>query len=319
MPGEFATFLKLHKAAGGRGGSASPPRSRPATTGALGTKREPSPRRPSYEELAALRRRMEREADAPRRAEELKQLARESAARLARVEHERAAIDSTRMRNMQNSVLDCQYKREMIRRMQTSMIRSQVPANGTCHKDLNIIRLGSNRILPLYQSERLILHMEQNGFRKPWPGHRRHRWRPRSPSTPMTDEVSRDERRILSPSWHSKQVQIGRALTSPKGGRDAGKDGSASPQRPSSPSDHGAAAGDGAGAHGGARTPPRSRASSSQSRVSSRGGGGGGTASFSRLPSSKLPGALGGKGSRSHAGSAGSLPSLRSSASLRGL
>jgi hypothetical protein len=198
MPDEFARFLKGRVP--GMGGS--PPRAKSADT--LNPKRQRSPRRLSHEEREMMRRREQMEAERPRRQEELRQLAKDSAVRLERLEAEKHAWEHDRSRRMQHEQLDCAYKRELLSRMRRNMIRSPIPSAG----QERTIRLGSARILPLYQSERLVVHMEQHGFKQPWPGRRP--YTPRPPSTTVLEEVGRAEP-LLSPSWYANMAGGGGA------------------------------------------------------------------------------------------------------------
>ena len=192
MPDEFARFLKGRVP--GIGGSLTRAKSADALGKLVGGKRQASPRRRSYEELEQIRIRAEMDADRPRREEELKQIARDSAMRLGKLRGEMIAYEDERRRRMQHEQLDCAYKRELLSRMRRNMVRSPIPPQGS----EPIIRLGSARILPLYQSERLVVHMEQQGFKRPWPG--RKPYTPRTPSTLLLEQVGRAET-LLSPSW----------------------------------------------------------------------------------------------------------------------
>jgi len=92
-----------------------------------------------------------------------------------------------------------EYKRRMLREMQEAILKSPIPIDTT-----GTTRLGAQRILPLYQSERLIAFMEgsQPGTPKCWPSRQ---WMPRPPSTPLTGELSRAET-IISPSLSSRTL-----------------------------------------------------------------------------------------------------------------
>ena len=113
---------------------------------------------------------------------------------------------------------DSKYKRELLSKMRQSMIRSPIPIGDN-------YRLGGTRILPLYQSERLLMKIEleqqaqgmQQG-KKAWPGRRP--YTPKAPSTMMVAELSRDERQLLTPAWYVQyQAQQQSRAASPRSSR----------------------------------------------------------------------------------------------------
>jgi hypothetical protein len=176
-----------------------------------------SPRRLSPEERELARRKAEREAEAPARAVELRQMAVRNAERASQAHERRAAEELVRDVNMNSARLATEYKSKLLRRMRTSMIKSPIPA-----QDRRIsaagTRLGGQRILPLYESERLLSHMEQNGFRKPWPGARPPSRSPHSITSSFVDDISRVEYslpRVQTPARFSSRPNTSEGYVRP--------------------------------------------------------------------------------------------------------
>ena len=98
-------------------------------------------------------------------------------------------------RKMEKAHAVSQYKRELLHQMKSYVLASPIPlSNGD--------RIGGTRILPLYQSERLLLSMEQNGAQQPWPHSKP--MAPRTTTTMFTDELSRLDANLMAPAWAAK-------------------------------------------------------------------------------------------------------------------
>ena len=204
MMDEFSNFLR---------GKPAPPKKRPPPS----PNRSPSrPRKPlpgeiegpTPEELATIK--AKAEANYLAQKEEQRQRAlKESAKRLQREREQFLADRLDKKLRMGKQKLDTQYKRDLLSHMYRSTLRSPIPID-------NGGRIGGGRILPLYQSERMLLEMEMNGLQKPWPGNRSVN-RPRTASaslrTMFTDELSRLDD-LITPYWLPKmEMQASRVQT----------------------------------------------------------------------------------------------------------
>ena len=165
-----------------------------------------TPTRLSPEMREIARRRAEIEAEKPWRAERHLQLSLDAQERYAKETDRREALESARERRRSYEFLNTQYKRALLGQMRTTMIKSPIPAEQ--RRTSAGVRIGSNRFIPLYETERLLRELEGRNpgldqKRQPtWPGSKP--WAPRSPSTFLLEQVSRKEPDLMSPSWHGR-------------------------------------------------------------------------------------------------------------------
>jgi len=129
----------------------------------------------------------------------IREYRRELRQRTSKDRLQQARASAAKQRSVEAARHHAEYKRRMLREMQEAILRSPIPLDTT-----GTTRLGAQRILPLYQSERLIAFMEgsQPGTPKCWPSRQ---WMPRPPSTPLTGELSRAEA-LLMPSLSSRTL-----------------------------------------------------------------------------------------------------------------
>ena len=164
--------------------------------------RSPSPRldsppRLSPEQREIARRKAAREAELPQRIQEYQQMAMRADEQCSRELAEQAALESARGMQLDRQQLNTEYKTDLLRLMRKSMITSPIPAQDRRISPAGT-RLGGQRILTLYQSERLLTNLEQRGFKTPWPGARLPSMQTRSLSTSFLEDVSRVDHPLRS-------------------------------------------------------------------------------------------------------------------------
>lgn len=178
---EFSRFLR-----GAIGGPvASRSSSRPASKGMR------SPKAIRREEEEKARRAIQRAADREARLAWHHQYMRERAVRLAAEREAQMAYERSRERSIAKSMQLSRHKRNLLAEMRLNVFKSPIP-------DDNGGRLGGGRILPLYQSERLLARMERDTGVQRWPSRPRS---PRKPSTPLVAELGRLEDILVSPTF----------------------------------------------------------------------------------------------------------------------
>ena len=207
MMDEFSNFLR---------GKPAKPKQRPApkpTRSPSKSRPQGEPGMPSAAEMEAFKQNVAANYKAMKEAQQQKAI-RESTARRAR---ERARDQAARLEKkmrLGRAKLDMQYKRDLLSHMYRSTLRSPIPIDTSG-------RIGGTRILPLYQSERMLLEMEMNGLQKPWPGNDTPS-RPRTASASLrsqfTDELSRLDN-LLTPYWLPKMEMQASRVHSPMASR----------------------------------------------------------------------------------------------------
>jgi len=88
-----------------------------------------------------------------------------------------------------------EFKRRMLADIQMQLLRSPIPAGHAVWDAAAGFRLGGGRMMPLYESERLVGRLEKQG-KLQWPGRS---YSPGRVATPFVEDVSRLESRMTSP------------------------------------------------------------------------------------------------------------------------
>ncbi len=103
------------------------------------------------------------------------------------------------------SMQKAEFKRRMLADMQMQLLRSPIPEGHARWDAAQGYRLGGGRIMPLYESERLIGRLEKQG-KLQWPGRA---YSPTRSTTPFVEDVSRLESLISSPSISRRSMSRG--------------------------------------------------------------------------------------------------------------
>jgi len=116
-----------------------------------------------------------------------------------------AAEAEARTKRRAITLQKAEYKRRMLVDMQMQLLRSPIPEGHARWDAAQGYRLGGGRVMPLYESERLLARLEKKG-QVQWPGRA---WSPRQPSTPLVGDVSRLENLLSSPSISRRSMSRG--------------------------------------------------------------------------------------------------------------